>query len=29
LAIASPDPFAADVVGAALLGFQGQAVRHL
>jgi uncharacterized protein (DUF362 family) len=29
LAIASTDPVAADVVGAQLLGFQAQAVRHL
>jgi uncharacterized protein (DUF362 family) len=29
LVIASPDPLAADVVGAKLLGFQVQAVRHL
>jgi uncharacterized protein (DUF362 family) len=29
LAIASTDPLAADVVGARLLGFQPQAVRHL
>jgi uncharacterized protein (DUF362 family) len=29
LAIASPDPLAADVVGAQILGFHVQAVRHL
>jgi uncharacterized protein (DUF362 family) len=29
LVIASTDPLAADVVGAKLLGFQVQAVRHL
>jgi uncharacterized protein (DUF362 family) len=29
LVIASTDPLAADVVGARLLGFQPQAVRHL
>jgi uncharacterized protein (DUF362 family) len=29
LIIASTDPVAADVVGAKLLGFQVQAVRHL
>lgn len=29
LAIASTDPVAADVVGARLLGFRTQAVRHL
>jgi uncharacterized protein (DUF362 family) len=29
LTIASTDPLAADIVGARLLGFSGQAVRHL
>jgi uncharacterized protein (DUF362 family) len=29
LVIASTDPLAADVVGAKLLGFEAQAVRHL